>query len=255
MDVGGRATGARFCAGCGARLDPDALFCAACGLLAGAGPREGRVTLEFRGTASQAYIWIPWWILLSLLVIPAGWGVASLSRWYLRNLRFSDGTEAWFEGSGGQIWWYFVLQGVLGIIGSFVPFLGLASLFVDAWVDFVVLRWFSQNSRLSNGTRPSFRGTYWTYLGYYLLLVLSFLTIIGWAWIMSAIMRWICRNLTIGSRQVVFVGTGFGFLWRGIAATLGSLPIVTIPWVWVWFMRWLTRSVVIEDTTTSSTVA
>ena len=251
----GRESRARFCATCGERLDPDALFCAACGAHVGAGQPGGWVTLEFRGTVSQAYVWIPWWILLSLLVIPAGWGVASLSRWYLRNLWFSDGTEAWFEGSGGQIWWYFVVQGVFGAIGSFVPFLGLASLFVDAWVDFVVLHWFSANSRLSNGTRPSFTGRYWPYFGFYLLLVLSVFTIIGWAWVLSAMARWICRNLTIGSRQVVFVGSGWGFLWRGIAATLGSLPIVTLPWAWVWFMRWLTRSVVIEGTATSSTVA
>ena len=122
----GRESRARFCATCGERLDPDALFCAACGAHVGAGQPGGWVTLEFRGTVSQAYVWIPWWILLSLLVIPAGWGVASLSRWYLRNLWFSDGTEAWFEGSGGQIWWYFVVQGVFGAIGSFVPFLGLA---------------------------------------------------------------------------------------------------------------------------------
>lgn len=151
-----------------------------------------------------------------------------------RRLWFSDGTEAWFEGTSGQVWWCFVIQGVLGIIVSFVPVLGLASPFVDARVDFVVLRWFSKNSRLNNGTRPSFTGTYWTYLGYYLLLlVIPFFTIVGCAQVMSAIMRWICQNLTIGSRQVVFVNSGWGFLWRDIAVTLGSLHIVTLSWVWV----------------------
>ena len=87
-----------------------------------------------------------------------------------------------------------------------------------------------------------------------MLLVLSIITIIGWAWVLATIARWVCRNLTIGSREVVFVGNGWGFLWRGIAAILGSVPIVTIPWVWLWFIRWLTRSFVIEDAATSSAV-
>lgn len=241
----------RPCNRCGERLDPGAFYCASCGTPVHAGPREARVTLEFRGTTSQAYVWVPWWILLSLLVIPAGWGTASLSRWYVRNLWFSDGTEAWFEGTGGQIWWYFVIRGALSAVANFIPILAVAStvasVFVDPWIDLAITRWFVRGSRLSSGTRPGFTGTYWPFLAFYVLLALSLFTIIGWAWVMSAFMRWICRNLAIGAKQAVFVGSGWEFLWRGIASILCSIPIVTIPWAWVWFMKWFTRCVVFED--------
>ena len=90
-----------------------------------------------------------------------------------------------------------------------------------------------------------FDGTYWPLLGWDLLLGLSFFSIIGWAWVMSAIMRWICRNIYMGRDQVVFVGSGWGFLWRGFVAMLGSILIITIPWLWVWYIRWIARNIVI----------
>lgn len=242
----------RSCVRCGERLEPGAFFCGGCGTRVPAVRGDGRLTLEFMGTTSQAYIWVTWWILLSALVLPAGWGVASLSRWYVRNVQFSDGAEAWFEGTGGQIWWYFVIQGVLSVLGSYFRPLSLASIFVDAWVSLAVLRWFTRNSRMSSGNRATFTGTYWPFLGFNVLLLFSFFTIIGWAWVLSGFMMWACRNLTIGPWQGVFVGSGWEFLWRGVAAILGSLPILTIPWMWVWFMKWLTRCVVFEDRAASA---
>jgi hypothetical protein len=34
----------------------------------------------------------------------------------VRNLVFSDGTKASFEGRGGEIWFYFVIAAVLGFL-------------------------------------------------------------------------------------------------------------------------------------------
>ena len=237
------------CARCGEKLEPGASFCGNCGTRVAPVPGDGRVTLQFMGTTSQAYVWVTWLVLLSLLIIPTGWGVASLSQWYVRNVRFSDGTYAWFEGNGSQIWWYFVVQGLLSFLGNYFRLLPLtlASIFVDAWVNLMVLRWFARNSRLSTGERPGFTGTYWPLLAFSVLLVLSFFTIIGWAWVLSGLMGWICQNLHIGSKQGLFVGNGLAFLWRGVVAILASLPIVTIPWAWLWFAKWLTRCVVFED--------
>ncbi|MCE2404069.1 MAG: zinc ribbon domain-containing protein [Dehalococcoidia bacterium] len=235
------------CTRCGETLEPGAFFCGNCGTGVTATPGDGRVTLQFMGTTSQAYVWVTWLILLSLVIVPTGWGVASLSRWYVRNVWFSDGTQAWFEGTGGQIWWYFVVQGIVSILGRLYPVLVLVSIFIDPWVNLVVLRWFAQHSRLSSGERTEFTGTYWPLLGLSVLLVLSIFTIIGWAWVLSRLMGWICQNLNIGPRQGVFVGNGLGFLWRGIAMILASLPIVTIPWAWLWFTKWLTRCVVFQD--------
>jgi hypothetical protein len=57
-------------------------------------------SLEFRGTGFQALGWGLLCVVLSLFVIPAAWGLAALYRWLVRNLSFSDGTQASFEGRG-----------------------------------------------------------------------------------------------------------------------------------------------------------
>ena len=63
----------------------------------------------------------------------------------------------------------------------------------------------------------------------------------------SAMTRWICRNIDIrnGGSQVVIIGTGWQFLWRGLVYILGSLLIVPIPCLAVWFMRWITGNIVL----------
>ena len=60
--------------------------------------------IEFTGTGFQALGWGLLAVLLSLFVIPAAWGAVALYRWFVRNLSFSDGTKASFEGRGGQVW-------------------------------------------------------------------------------------------------------------------------------------------------------
>jgi hypothetical protein len=42
--------------------------------------------------------------------------------------------------------------------------------------------------------------------------VVSIITIIGWAWVYAAEMRWICRNIQGARRRVVFEGTGLQYL-------------------------------------------
>ena len=241
-----------MCAQCGTGLSPGDFFCSGCGTPVPGGRHEGWVTLEFRGTVSQAYIWVTWFVLLSLLVIPTGWGIASLARWYVRNLGFSDGSRAWFEGTGWQIWWYYVVLGVLGVLRRYYLVVFLPSIFAEAWVNLTVLRWFVGNTRLSSGAGARFTGSYWPFLGFSVLLTLSIFTIIGWAWVLAGFMEWICRHLFIGDRQGAFHGSALHLLWRGFAALLGSLPIVTIPWMWVWFVKWLTGRVAFREPDTSA---
>ena len=87
-------------------------------------------------------------------------------------------------------------------------------------------------------------GGYWPFLGYSLLFAISIYSIIGWAWVATAFIRWICRNISIPGQELVFVGKGWDALWRGFAAILGSLLIITIPWLWVWFVRWIMRNII-----------
>ena len=79
----------------------------------------------------------------------------------------------------------------------------------------MTLRWIAPaiSARMARSCRSSFEGSLVGYIGWYLLLMISFVTIIGWAWVTTAWMRWNCRNIAgtpsrshlrrIGSRRVV----------------------------------------------------
>ena len=103
----------------------------------------------------------------------------------------------------------------------------------------LILRWAIANIAWEGRTAPlQFTGSYWGLLGWTLLGWLSFITIIGWAWVITAAMRWICRNVQGSSTQVSFVGTGWGVLWRTVLFVLGCCVIIPIPWLLRWLTRW-----------------
>lgn len=60
-----------------------------------------------------------------------------------------------------------------------------------------VIRWFVRHVDLSTGKRFSFQGGHGELLGWQTLLGLSVLTIIGWAWVLAAMRRWMARSTTI----------------------------------------------------------
>lgn len=268
-------SGGLFCSSCGAANDLGANFCAGCGsplspgdsvAPAQFGPTQ-EVYLEFVGTGLQALGWGLWATFLGILIIPYSWGLAVMARWYVKNLSFSDGTRAHFAGTGGQIWWVFLLI-ILSLVLSFIPLVGLLAIFGSYWIYLLIYRWFFRNIVLSTGESLTFVGGYWPLLGYSFLLGISIYSIIGWAWAATALMRWFCRNISIPGQEVVFVGKGWDVLWRGFVAILagvaifgvlilpglgvwyirwilaGLLLIITIPWLWVWYLRWVMRNVI-----------
>ena len=138
--------GMKFCGGCGTKLERicpkcnfanpfDYLYCGACGhnltLPSKLIPRElsfdktGLVEerrIEFKGTGSQALGWGLLYIVLTMFVIPAAWGAVYLFRWFVRNLSFSDGTKASFEGRGGGGLVLFCHCSIVGSCPSIVPY-------------------------------------------------------------------------------------------------------------------------------------
>ena len=218
--------------------------------------------IKFTGTGVQALGWGLLTVLLSLLIIPAAWGAVALCRWFVRNLSFSDGTQASFEGRGGQVWGYFVIGTLLGfvpqlsrVVGGHAPspfvLLGLSILLspISAAIWLTIMRWFFSSIKLSCGTNFNFRGSYGPYLGWMLLITLSAYTIIGWAWASVAMLRWVCRNIEAGQNQIEFVGSGWGLLWRCFLAGLASIAIIPIPWVWLWVVKWVTGNMLIKRET------
>jgi hypothetical protein len=134
----------------------------------------------------------------------------------------------------------FVLTGLLSY-ASFVDiwWLPLALIPVNGFLAWLTIRWVFSNLS-SNGERlpVSFKGSPWAYIGWFVFMYVSFISIIGWAWVTSAWMRWVCRNIDGTRREVVFNGSGWGILWRTVAFVLASIFIIPIPWVLGWLMRW-----------------
>ena len=85
---------------------------------------------------------------------------------------------------------------------------GRRNLLVEASLSWMILRWFAAN--LSSNGQPlpiAFNGSVWAYLGWYILMVLSFITIIGWAWV-SRLDALDLPQYQGTRREVVFNGTG-----------------------------------------------
>lgn len=217
-------------------------------------PQAIRLELEFTGTGLQLLGWGLLATVLSALVIPAAWGAVPLYVWFIRNVRPSDGTGVDFSGQPGQVWVLFAVTMFL----SYLPQLGNladegrgdAAVFVlslllmplTAAVGLAILRWMVGHIRLQNGPELSFAGRYGGYLGWTVLVFVSWFTIIGWPFALTGFTRWLCGNIEADDLIVSFEGSGLDLLWRGFLALVLCIPVVTVPWVMTWLMRWFVRN-------------
>ncbi|CAN7652020.1 DUF4339 domain-containing protein [Bradyrhizobium sp. LjRoot220] len=185
-----------------------------------------------------------------LLVIPAPWVLVWYLNWIVPCVKVPGRPNLSFTGNPMTIVpWYFGIV-VLAVAFALVGNEWLSNLvnvvqFVLYWL---FLKWFIAN--LASDGEPlglSFSGSIWAFLGYSILGVLAIFTIIGWAWVYAAMMRWVCRNIQGTRREVVFLGTGLEFLWRVIVAAIASILIIPIPWVYRWMWQWLASQTVLAE--------
>lgn len=238
------------------------------GYPAPAGP-PGGVGFSFWGTGWQCLGWGLLYAFLASTWIGTAWGLEFLYKWLLSKLRLSDNTAIQFVGTGAQIWWVPIvgtlplmvanlfsalpalasqirvdedLQRLLATGGVVVTIvLMIPGILVMCWMVVRILKWVLENLVLSCGTRLTFTGTLWQYLGWFLLMWISVYSIIGWAWVAVAMVRWMFRNTwSSGGHRLVFTGTGGEVLWRYLV--MGLVILVTLglasPWMVVWFLRW-----------------
>jgi hypothetical protein len=225
------------------------------GLMAGASnpptlPQSGPPPVVVGGGVSGGTLSadLPLWGLLGrsllyvigiLLVIPAPWVGPFFYRWFASRIEVPGRPNLSFTGQVGDIWWVFVLMGLASYIGIYDTTYQLIANVLEAVLSWLVLRWVVSNLA-SNGMKLpiAFNGSIWVYIGWNILLAVSFITIIGWAWVATAWTRWICRNISGTQREIVFNASGFGVLWRTFAMVIGCVFIIPIPWVIRWYARW-----------------
>lgn len=175
-----------------------------------------------------------------LLVVPAPWVATSFYRWFISQVRVPQRPDLGFTGQPMDIWWVFVLSALCtysGVTG--IPYIEFILIPVQAWLSWMTIKWIVAN--ISANGRPlqlSFRGDAMHYVGWTVLLHLSLITIIGGAWVITAMTRWMFRNIDGTRREIIFNASGLEVLWRTVVVAIGCILIIPIPWVLSWIARW-----------------
>jgi hypothetical protein len=190
------------------------------------------------------------WLIGMVLVIPAPWAMVWYLRWIVPCVHVPGRPNLSFAGQAMTLVpWYFGAI-VLAIGGSLtgIQWLNNLMFLVEIALYWLFLKWFVAN--LASNEQPlglSFSGSFWAYLGWTVLTAISFITIVGWAWVYVAWARWFCRNIQGTRREVTFNGTGLEVLWRGIVAAIASAFIIPIPWVYRWMSQWLASQTILTE--------
>lgn len=177
----------------------------------------------------------------SCFVIPVPWLFVWYTNWIVPCVKVPGRPNLSFTGNAMTLVpWFFgfiALAIVIGFIGS--QLLSNLLFIVQIVLYWLLIKWMVAN--LASNGQPlglSFTGSVWAYIGWNLLFAISMITIIGWAWVAAAQMRWFCRNIEGTRREIVFKGSGLEILWRGIVAAILFCLIIPIPWVYRWIMNW-----------------
>ncbi|MHC2583519.1 hypothetical protein ACVI1J_004265 [Bradyrhizobium diazoefficiens] len=136
-------------------------------------------------------------------VIPAPWVFVWYTKWIVPCVKVPGRPNLSFTGNAmALVPWFFgfiVLAIAIGFIGS--QLLSNLLFLVQIVLYWLLIKWIVAN--LASNGQPlglSFTGSVWAYVGWNLLFAISIITIIGWAWVAAAQMRWFCRSIE-GTRQ------------------------------------------------------
>ena len=203
----------------------------------------GPISIDFE-------IWDFTWRSLALIVsfmviIPLPWAILMYCRWLVSCVRIPQRPNLGFTGTVVELMWVYA-AGLLYIVAAWTgsQILNLAFNVALLALYWLAIRWFLAN--LTSNGQPlglSFSGSFWGFFGFSLLALVSVITIVGWAWVYVAQLRWMCSNIEGTQREVVFNGTGLEFLWRSLVLVVGCVLIIPIPWVYRWFTCWLASQI------------
>jgi GYF domain 2 len=184
-----------------------------------------------------------------LLVIPAPWVATMFYRYIVQHVHVPSRPNLDFTGQPMDIWWVFMLLGLCSYAGQTgLSWLPLVLIPLQAYLSWMAIRWVASNISSNGQKLPiQFTGSLIGYIGWYVLLMVSFISIIGWAWVTSAWMRWNCRNVSGTQHEVIFTGSGLQVLWRTLVFGIACAFIIPIPWMLRWFGRWYTSQVALVE--------
>ena len=206
----------------------------------GSGHGDGTLSIDF---SILEFTWRSLVLLIGMIfIIPTPWVVVWYVKWIVSRVLAPGRPNLSFEGQPMTVLvWYFGFVALLIGVGlTGIEWLNQLMILVQVALYWLFLKWLVAN--LASNGQPlglSFSGSVWAYLGWNILGIISIITVVGWAWVYVAWMRWVCRNIQGTRREVVFIGAGLEFLWRMIVAVLACLFIIPIPWMYRWMMRWM----------------
>jgi hypothetical protein len=214
--------------------------------------------IEFTGSAFGLFGRGLLTTVLFCFVIPAPWIFSWFCRWFVQNIRKAGDTTLSFSGRGSQIWFPVMAASVLPQVGRFLPKLPfdpavnlllylLLYLSLSCYFNLVIAKWLLENVVSSTGTKTSFVGEYFPYLGWNLLSLISLISVIGWAWVNAGMARWFCRNIRSSNNHIVeFHGKGWDILWRTVVYLFSYILIIPIPWTSLWLIKWYVHNLTVE---------
>ena len=186
-----------------------------------------------------------------LLILPAPWAGLWFYRWLAGHVALPGGRRLSLQSGLGECWYIFAGLGLVDYIGpAFSQTSGQGAASVVALVLSVLLTvrlidWFCRSLVVeSGGLSLAFEGGFWPYLGWVLLLAISTLSIIGWAWVLKYQIRWLCSKIT-GTHAFEFIGEGLSLLWRTLALVVAFAFLLPIPWALRWFAEWYASQIVV----------
>jgi hypothetical protein len=194
-----------------------------------------------------------------ILIVPSPWTTTRLCRFLCEQVSLPNGRRLRFTGGPGDIWYVTVGIGLLavaplaasqepglaGVDPLVLSLLQVAFAIVDWCLTLVLIHWFvahvqSEDRRMS----PEFSGGPWSFIGWQLLAAVSLVTVIGWAWVASGYLRWLCRSIR-GNAAFDFTGSGFAILWRTVVFVVLSALILPIPWTLRWLANWIVSRITV----------
>jgi hypothetical protein len=224
--------------------------------------------MELWGNVVQVLGWLLLMLVAGILIVPGAWALAAVCRWFVRSLRFSDGRTATFTGRGSEIVGWWILGALAGgarnrlfgfhivnidIVRIDLPtngvegaLLGIAQFLLGGLVLWMIIRWFVAHVEFDSGERFRFEGGYGALLAWDVWIGLLVITVIGWAWGLAGMYRWMAESTQSAKSTLRFYGKGHQTLWRTVVAVLLSILIVPLPFACLWYTQWLVKNTTIE---------